>query len=53
MLRVLENPLYYLDNVQDVLNWISARYADLLSLEETQFIAAFGPKKRDPGSSPG
>ena len=42
MLRVLENPLYYLDNFQDVLNWISARYADLLSLEETQFIAAFG-----------
>ena len=42
MLRVLENPLYYLDNFQDVLNWISARYADLLSVEETQFIAAFG-----------
>ena len=42
MLRVLENPLYYLDNFQDVLNWIGARYADLLSAEETQFIAAFG-----------
>ncbi|WP_425251939.1 VRR-NUC domain-containing protein [Janthinobacterium sp. NFX145] len=42
MLRVLENPLYYLDNFQDVLNWIAARYADLLSPEETQFIAAFG-----------
>jgi hypothetical protein len=42
MLRVLENPLYYLDNFQDVLSWISARYADLLSSEETRFIAAFG-----------
>lgn len=42
MLKVLENPLYYLDNFQDMLNWISARYADLLSLEETRFIADFG-----------
>ncbi|MEG1324622.1 MAG: VRR-NUC domain-containing protein, partial [Janthinobacterium sp.] len=42
MLRVLENPLYYLDNFQDVLSWISARYADLLSAEETRFIADFG-----------
>jgi len=42
MLRVLENPLYYLDNFQDVLSWISARYADLLSPEETRFIADFG-----------
>ena len=42
MLRVLENPLYYLDNFQDVLNWIAARYADLLSAEETRFIAGFG-----------
>ena len=42
MLRVLENPLYYLDNFQDVLSWIGTRYADLLSIEETQFIADFG-----------
>ena len=35
MLRVLENPLYYLDNFQDVLSWIATRYADLLSVEET------------------
>ncbi|MCL6484070.1 MAG: VRR-NUC domain-containing protein [Janthinobacterium lividum] len=42
MLRVLENPLYYLDNFQEVLHWIGARYADLLSAEEIQFIAAFG-----------
>ncbi|MCC7703777.1 VRR-NUC domain-containing protein [Janthinobacterium sp. GW460P] len=42
MLRVLENPLYYLDNFQDVLHWISARYADLLSPEESRFITAFG-----------
>ena len=41
MLRVLENPLYYLENFQGVLNWISERYADLLSVEETQFIAQF------------
>ncbi|OYO27505.1 VRR-NUC domain-containing protein [Janthinobacterium sp. PC23-8] len=41
MLRVLENPLYYLENFQGVLNWISERYADLLSSEETQFIAQF------------
>lgn len=41
MLRVLENPLYYLENFQGVLNWISERYADLLSIEETQFIAQF------------
>lgn len=42
MLRVLENPLYYLDNFQGVLSWIGARYADLLSVEETQFITDFG-----------
>lgn len=41
MLRVLENPLYYLENFQGVLNWISERYADLLSVEETQFIVQF------------
>ena len=41
MLRVLENPLYYLDNFQEVLRWIATRYADLLSAEETQFIGAF------------
>src|SRR5450830_1463540 len=41
MLRVLENPLYYLDNFQGVLNWISEHYADLLSPEETQFIEQF------------
>ena len=41
MLRVLDNPLYYLENFQGVLNWISERYADLLSVEETRFIAQF------------
>ncbi|WP_300751289.1 VRR-NUC domain-containing protein [Janthinobacterium sp.] len=41
MLRVLENPLYYLDNFQGVLDWISERYADLLSPEETRFISRF------------
>ncbi|MGK5079073.1 VRR-NUC domain-containing protein [Janthinobacterium sp. HLX7-2] len=42
MLKILENPLYYLDNFQGVLSWINARYADLLSVEETQFITEFG-----------
>src|SRR5471032_362425 len=41
MLRVLENPLYYLDNFQGALNWISERYADLLSPEETRFVRQF------------
>ena len=41
MLRVLENPLYYLDNFQGVLGWIAERYADLLSFDEMQFIDQF------------
>ena len=41
MLRVLENPLYYLDNFQGVLGWIAERYADLLNTDETRFIDQF------------
>jgi hypothetical protein len=41
MIRVLENPLYYLDNFQLVLKWIAERYPDLLIDEELDFIAAF------------
>ncbi|WP_397448786.1 VRR-NUC domain-containing protein [Pseudomonas sp. NA-150] len=37
----LENPLYYLDNFRHVLEWISARYDDLLDLSERQFIDDF------------
>lgn len=41
MIRVLENTFYYLDNFQRVLDWIGARYSDLLTDEEHAFIAAF------------
>lgn len=35
------NPLYYLDNFQRVLDWIGARYADLLSPDEAHFLERF------------
>ena len=41
MIKVLENPFYYLDNFQAVLDWIGARYRDLLTEEEADFIAIF------------
>ena len=41
MNRVLPNPLYYLDNFQLVLNWVSERYDDLLMPEERCFIDDF------------
>ena len=41
MNQVLPNPLYYLDNFQLVLNWVSERYDDLLIPEERNFVAAF------------
>ena len=34
-------PLYYLANFQTALDWISARYSDLLSPEEGEFIQQF------------
>lgn len=41
MIKVLENPFYYLDNFQQVLDWIGDRYSDLLADEERAFIGAF------------
>lgn len=41
MIKVLENPLYYLENFHRVLEWIAERYSDLLDDEEAAFIAAF------------
>lgn len=41
MIKVLENQFYYLDNFQAVLDWIGARYRDLLTEEEADFIAIF------------
>ncbi|MFL6656665.1 MAG: VRR-NUC domain-containing protein [Massilia sp.] len=41
MRTVLENEFYYLDNFHRVLEWISERYADLLTAEEHGFIATF------------
>ncbi len=41
MIKVLENPLYYLDNFHRVLEWIGERYSDLLTNEESAFIAQF------------
>ncbi|MGV8921220.1 MAG: VRR-NUC domain-containing protein [Pseudomonas sp.] len=37
----LENPFYYLVNFRHVLEWISARYDDLLDPAERQFISDF------------
>ncbi|MEC9483712.1 MAG: VRR-NUC domain-containing protein [Halomonas sp.] len=36
-----DDPFYYLSNFQAVLSWIDARYADLLSPEERDFVATF------------
>jgi hypothetical protein len=41
MRRLIDNPLYYLDNFQTVLDWIVARYDDVLESEEKTFIAEF------------
>ena len=37
----LEDPFYYLKNFQHVLDWIAARYDDVLSVDEQCFIAGF------------
>lgn len=37
----LPNPFYYLDNFQFVLDWLQARYSDLLSADEHGFIRDF------------
>jgi hypothetical protein len=41
MIRVLENPFYYLDNFHQVLQWIGERYSDLLNDEENAFLNRF------------
>lgn len=41
MIRTLEDPFYYLGNFHRVLDWISERYSDLLTLAEQEFIASF------------
>lgn len=40
-LPTLDDPLYYLVNFRTVLDWLAARYADLLSTEERAFIDDF------------
>jgi len=37
----VDHRYYYLDNFQQVLDWIAQRYDDLLSVEERDFIATF------------
>ncbi|WP_296001126.1 VRR-NUC domain-containing protein [Rugamonas sp.] len=41
MMTVLENEFYYLDNFHRVLTWIAERYSDLLSADESAFLADF------------
>ena len=41
MIKVLENPFYYLENFHQVVTWISERYDDLLTTEERAFLTAF------------
>jgi hypothetical protein len=43
-----DSPLYYLENFQTVLDWVGARYQDLLTPEETGFITRF---RQLPGSA--
>lgn len=38
----LPNPFYYLDNFQQVLDWVSRRHGDLLDATERTFIETFG-----------
>ena len=37
----LEDPFYYLKNFRHVLDWIAARYEDVLTVDEHRFIAGF------------
>jgi len=41
MSAVPPRPFYYLENFQHVLDWIAARYDDLLAADERRFIARF------------
>ena len=41
MANPLEDPLYYLHNFRQVLQWLEQRYADLLDTDEQHFIQQF------------
>lgn len=41
MIQPLDNPFYYLENFSTVLHWIEARYADILTCQEREFIDSF------------
>ena len=41
MIKAFENPFYYLDNFQRVLEWMIGRYSDLLTAQERGFIEQF------------
>ncbi len=41
MVNLIDNPFYYLDNFHQALDWIGARYDDLLTEEEHGFIEHF------------
>jgi hypothetical protein len=41
MIKVLENPFYYLENFHQVLTWIGERYDDLLNADERRFLTSF------------
>jgi hypothetical protein len=40
-MKTLPNPLYYLENFHQVLEWIRSRYCDLLNAEELAWIERF------------
>ncbi|SEO37700.1 VRR-NUC domain-containing protein [Pseudomonas sp. NFACC39-1] len=42
----LDDPFYYLNNFEQVLAWLAARYADVLSVEEQRFIDDFATLPR-------
>lgn len=39
--NTLEDPFYYLTNFRQVLDWLRARYADVLTEQETAFVEGF------------
>lgn len=41
MAQQLDNPFYYLDNFEFVLNWVEQRYADVLGADEAGFIQQY------------
>ena len=41
MAKQLDNPFYYLDNFEFVLNWVEQRYADILNGVEARFIQQY------------